>query len=159
MMSASVRPSWDEYALDLASVAATRSEDPFQKVGACALDHNNRVIGVAYNGLASGKTPPSDFWQDRDARRPFVIHAECNLLSLIKRGECKTVACTLLPCASCAVSIAAHGVERVVFREIYQRDTRAFKIFEFYDIECKQITSKTTNILGGELLLESHPWY
>ncbi len=47
-----MRISWDSYALKIAQVAALRSEDPFKKVGACALDFSNRVIGVAYNGLA-----------------------------------------------------------------------------------------------------------
>jgi deoxycytidylate deaminase len=76
---------------------------------------------------------------DRDARRPFVLHAEINLLALVKRGECETVACTLLPCASCAAAIAAHGVKRVVFRHEYQRDISAFDIFKFYDIDCAQL--------------------
>ncbi|MEY5134925.1 MAG: hypothetical protein RL709_626, partial [Pseudomonadota bacterium] len=79
------RISWEEYALRIAEVAALRSEDPFVKVGSCALDYSNRVIGVAYNGLASGINVPDTFWSDRDARRPFMIHAEVNLLSLVKR--------------------------------------------------------------------------
>lgn len=134
------RPTWDEYAMQLAKVAALRSEDVFQKVGACALDDDHRVIGVAYNGLAPGKNVTPEFWQDRDARRPFVLHAEINLLSLIKRGECETIACTLMPCAACATSIAAHGVTRVVYHEVYHRDTRALEIFDFYGIECVQLT-------------------
>lgn len=138
-MSASARPTWDEYAIGLAAAAARRSEDPHQHVGACALDAEHRVIGVAYNGLASGKVVDAAFWMNRDTRRPFVLHAEINLLALVKRGECETVACTLLPCASCAAAIAAHGVKRVVFRDVYQRDTNAFDIFKFYNIECVQL--------------------
>ena len=49
-----MRLSWEEYALRIAEVASLRSEDPFMKVGACALNHSNRVIGVSYNGLATG---------------------------------------------------------------------------------------------------------
>lgn len=139
MTSATSRPTWEEYAMQLAEVAALRSEDVYQQVGACALDHDNRVIGVAYNGLAPGKNVDINFWQDRDRRRPFVIHAESNLLSLIRRGECKMIACTLMPCAACATSIAAHGVQRIVYREVYQRDTRALEIFDFYSISCDQL--------------------
>ena len=36
-----------EYAMALAHVAALRSEDPYRKVGAAALDFDNRVIGTA----------------------------------------------------------------------------------------------------------------
>ena len=48
-MNASARLTWDEYAMGLAIAAARRSEDPHQQVGACALDAEHRVIGVAYN--------------------------------------------------------------------------------------------------------------
>ena len=134
------RLSWDLYALKIAQIAALRSEDPFKKVGACALDFSNRVVGVAYNGLASGINVSEEFWKDRDARRPFMIHAEINLLSLIKRGECNLLACTLLPCSSCASAIAAYGVKKVVYNEVYSRDNVALEIFKFNGIECKQLS-------------------
>ena len=54
-MSESPKSTWGEYALEIARVASLRSEDPHRKVGACALNHQNMVIGVGYNGLASGK--------------------------------------------------------------------------------------------------------
>jgi dCMP deaminase len=133
------RLSWEEYALKIADVGALRSEDAFVAVGACALDYSNKVIGVAYNGLASGKVVPKNFWNDRDNRRPFMIHAEVNLLSLFKRGECKMIASTLLPCSSCATMIAAYGIQKVVFKDVYDRDAKAIEIFDFYGIECKQI--------------------
>ena len=38
--------------MTLAHAAALRSEDPYRKVGAAALDADNRVIGTAYNGPA-----------------------------------------------------------------------------------------------------------
>lgn len=133
------RISWEEYALGIAQVAKLRSEDPYKQVGACALDYSNRVIGVAYNGLAPGIKVTEEFWADRDARRPYMIHAEANLLSLIKRGECRLLACTMLPCPCCASMISAYGIEFVVYNEIYHRSTEATKIFEFNGIECKQI--------------------
>jgi dCMP deaminase len=134
------RIDWDTYALKLAEVAALRSEDPFVQVGACALDVDNRVLGVAYNGLAPKKIVTDVFWSDRDGRRPYILHAETNLLSLFKRNEAYTVACTLMPCSSCATHIVAHGVKRVIYRDVYSKDTKALDIFKFYDIEVKRIT-------------------
>lgn len=131
----SERISWEEYALKIAETASLRSEDPYKKVGACALDHNNRVIGVAYNGLATGINAPENFWKNRDKRRPYMIHAEVNLLSLFKRNECNILACTLLPCSCCASMIAAYGIKKVVYKEIYNRDQLAYDIFNFYNIE------------------------
>jgi dCMP deaminase len=133
------RPSWEEYALLLARVASLRSEDPYARVGACALDHGNRVIGVAYNGLKGGVDAQPDFWADRDKRRPFMVHAEVNLLSLFRRGEARLIAVTLLPCASCATMIATYGIPKVVYGRTYERDERALEIFKFYNIELVQL--------------------
>ena len=134
-----MRPSWEEYALRLAETASLRSEDPYVQVGACALDKDNRVLGVAYNGLAPGTTMSDYFWADRDGRRPFILHAETNLLSLFKRGEGYLLACTLLPCSCCARQIVAHGIKKIVYRDLYTKDMSALDIFKFYNIECKKI--------------------
>jgi dCMP deaminase len=133
------RITWEQYAINIAKEAAARSEDPFRKVGACALNHENKVIGVAYNGLVSNFDPPPTFWSDRDFRRKYMVHAEVNLLSLFRRDECKVVACTLLPCTACACMIACYGVKKVVYQELYERDCSAFEIFNFYNIELEQI--------------------
>jgi dCMP deaminase len=133
------RIGWEEYALRMAETAALRSEDVYTKVGAVGLDFSNRVIGVAYNGLASGVQVDDKFWEDRDARRPFMIHAETNLLSLFRRGDCRLVACTLLPCSYCASMIAGYGIKKVVYRDVYHRDQQALDIFKFYNIDCEQI--------------------
>lgn len=132
------RPSWDEHALLLAYSATCRSTDPYIKVGACALDIYNNVLGVAYNGLASGKEVDKAFWDDRDRRRPFILHAETNLLAHIYT-RAHTVASTLQPCSSCARAIAAHKVKRVVYSEIYERDMEGLDILKFYDIEVVNI--------------------
>lgn len=133
------RIDWKEYALRLADVAKMRSEDPYRQVGAAALSQNNRVLGVAYNGLAPGKIVTPEFWEDRDARLPFMIHAETNLLSLCKQGEPKLIACTLLPCSSCAQAICTYGVEEVVYGEEYHRDQKSKDIFEFYGVKLTYI--------------------
>jgi len=133
------RVSWDEHALILAFGATLRSQDPYKKVGACALGHTGQVLGVAYNGLAPGKNVDSSFWSDRDARRPYMLHAEVNLLSRISIGEAKTIAVTLQPCSSCAGAIAANKVQRVVYSETYDLDTKGLDILRFYGIEVVHI--------------------
>lgn len=134
-----MRISWKDYALKIAEVTTLRSEDPFMKVGAVVLNKENRVVGVGYNGLASGKNVTEEFWKDRDERRKYMIHAEANALLNVKRGEGDLLACTLLPCGSCATLIAAHGIKRVVYKEVYKRDTSSLEIFKFYGIECEQL--------------------
>lgn len=135
------RLNWEEYAMELAKTASLRSEDPFCKVGACALSHDNRVLGVAYNGLKSGKDVDQEFWKDRDKRRPFMIHAESNLLSLFTRNQCKILAVTLLPCASCARLICAWNIEKVIYIEEYNNSEAEYskEIFDFYKIKLEKI--------------------
>lgn len=143
-----MRINWDEYALSLAHVAKLRSEDPFRQVGACALDHENRVLGVAYNGLKSGTVVPEKFWSDRNKRRPYMIHAEANLLSLFKKGECKTIALTCSPCSACATLIVAHDIKRVLYCDKYEIDETGLDIIQFYKIECINIAfSKIQTII------------
>ncbi|MDB4735626.1 deoxycytidylate deaminase [bacterium] len=127
-----------EYAMALAEVASLRSEDPFRKVGAAALDADNRVIATAYNGLAPGFDAPSDFWDDREGRQKFMLHAEVNLCSLFKRGEAKLVATTTMPCTSCMQTLCAYGIEEIYFREIY-KESDAPAIAKVYGIKLEQI--------------------
>ncbi len=137
------RIPWKEYAIALAKTASMRSEDPYKKVGACALDKNGRVLALGYNGLASGKTinpwGKDSFWGDREKRRPFMIHAEANCLSMVKIDECSILASTLLPCSSCATMIAAYKIPTVVYSEEYDKDSLAHDIFKFYNINLVKI--------------------
>jgi dCMP deaminase len=119
----------------LAFAAAKRSEDPYRKVGACALNKDKMVVGLGYNGLASGKDVLPHFWEDRDERRKYMIHAETNCLSLCKRGEIDLLAVTLLPCSYCATMIASYGVKEILYHEEYESDQAAKEIFNFYNIE------------------------
>ena len=133
--------NWEEYALSLAIVASLRSEDPYRKVGACALSHDNRVLGMAYNGLMQGFNVSPEFWKDRDGRRKYMIHAEANLLSLIKKEECKTIALTCSPCSACASLIVAHNIKNVIYKDVYEKDTGGLDILNFYKIKHSQIDS------------------
>jgi dCMP deaminase len=122
----------------LAHVASLRSEDPFRKVGAVAIDFDNRVIGTAYNGLAPGYNAAPDFWSDRDDRRKYMLHAEVNLCSLFTRGNVRLVACTTKPCTSCMQMLCAYGVKEVYYRDDYP-ESEANLIAERYGIQLEQL--------------------
>jgi len=136
------RISWDKHALLLAWAATRRSEDPYMKVGACALGNNNEVLGVAYNGLASGKMVNSEFWNDRNKRRPYMIHAEANLLARLRPNQAKTIAITLQPCTCCAQAIAAYGIKKVIYTLKYDFDKGGLDVLDFYGIENKCISKE-----------------
>lgn len=108
------RLTWEQYALNLAYAAATRSEDPHHKVGAAILRPDHSVASVGYNGAAPGVEID---WSDRDARRAHVVHAETNALRWVTPGEGSLLACTMMPCQSCILAAAAFGIKRVVYFE------------------------------------------
>ena len=128
------RLSFDLYALELAETASRRSEDVFRKVGAVGLTNDKRVVAVAYNGLPSGFYMDQALSESRDARRPYMIHAETNLCSLFKRGEVETVGITCSPCSTCFLNLLSHGVKRVIYNGEYT-DNDVFKLAEYYK-EC-----------------------
>lgn len=136
------RRSWPEHAMALAIEASKRSEDPYRKVGACALGLDNRVLGVSYNGLVSNKTVNKKFWQNRDVRRPYVIHAEQNLLSLFGRNQANLIAVTLFPCEYCAKLIATWGIPKVYYIDEYERMNESKNILKFYNIKYYKLYRK-----------------
>ena len=104
--------------MDLAKIGATRSEDPWYKVGAVGVREDGSIAGVSYNGA-----PPNIEidWSNRDERRKYVVHAETNLLRYIKPKECKTVAVTLAPCFDCLKNLASYGVQTIYFIDYYEK--------------------------------------
>lgn len=114
------RLNWEEYALKIAEAVALRSEDPYIKVGACALRYDNSVAACGYNGAPSGIDIN---WSDREERRKRVLHAELNALRYCKPGEISLMACTLSPCSECIKQIAAYQIPFVVYRNDYTNDS------------------------------------
>lgn len=134
------RISFLEAAIQTATLWSKRSEDPYKKVGVCILNKDGRVLSIGYNGLVSKFKVNKQFFNDRDNRRKYMIHAEINALSLIKRtDEPYLLASTLLPCLNCATNIVAYGVKTVVYSEDYEKDTSAKDIFKLYNVKLIKI--------------------
>lgn len=129
------RLSWEKYALLLAKIASLRSEDPFIKVGACAVRWNNSIASLGYNGAPRGVQID---WSDRDERRKRVIHAEANCLAYCSPDEIKFLAVTLLPCGNCLNLIASYGIKRVVFESVYERDDTSLLLAQEYGIKIEK---------------------
>jgi dCMP deaminase len=131
-----MRISFDEMAVKFAIAASERSEDPYKKVGCAVLNKEGRVLSIGYNGLTSKKDTCPQFWEDREHRRNFVIHAETNALACISRYDKPyLIATSLLPCSSCAINIVSHSIKKVIYLEDYKRDEKAIDIFKFYNID------------------------
>lgn len=106
------RLTWDQYALELAVAAASRSEDPYHRVGAALLRHDNTVAALGYNGAPPGVEID---WTARDERRPYVLHAEANALRYVHPGEVALLAATMMPCWACVLAAASYGIRRIAY--------------------------------------------
>jgi dCMP deaminase len=130
--------NWEQYALSLAKVASLKSKDPYVKVGCVLLRYDNTVASLGYNGFPAGM--PED-WSNRDERRKYVTHAEQNSLRFIKPNECYLAATTLLPCNDCLKSLAAYGIKKVIYAEVYDKDNSSLELANKFGIELIQIDS------------------
>lgn len=142
-----MRISFEEMAINIADVVKERSEDPYKKVGACILNKEGRVLSIGYNGLLSKQKVKNKFWENRDERRKFIIHAEINALASISRYDNPYIlASSLLPCSTCAINICAYGIKNVFYSEEYNKDILAYEIFDFYKVKLKKINFKNYDI-------------
>ena len=135
-----MRIDWQRYALLLAWTASLRSEalsdaGP-RKVGCCVLAKDScHVLSLGYNGFQPGFIAPVDFYKDRVKRVTHIIHAECNALTGIGRGQAGILATTLSPCVACAQQMIARQIPTVVYGEEYLKDQDGLDILRFYNVE------------------------
>lgn len=131
-MPTDARPSWDEYFMQIADVAATRSTCLRRHVGA-VLVYDRRILATGYNGVPAGIVHCSD----RGCLREQLgipsgtqhelcrgLHAEQNAIIQAARhggiaADGATLYCTTHPCVQCSKMLINAGVRRVVFRDSY----------------------------------------
>ena len=130
------RLNWQEYGIELAKTAASRSEDPFVQVGCCIFRPDNSVASLGYNGAPPGINID---WSDRDERRKRVIHAETNALKHIKPDEADRMFVTLMPCGDCIKNAASYGIKQVFYIKVYNLDETARDLASEFGINLKQI--------------------
>lgn len=113
-----MKPSWDDYFLNLAVAVSARSSCPRASVGAVLVDKYNRVISVGYNGAEAGVDECIDVGcAIEDGHCTRAIHAEENAIvyaiersgpnSLIGSKLYTTVSC----CPVCEGFARVYGVE------------------------------------------------
>ena len=130
-MSDNDRPSWDEYFMDMAELAKTRSRDPKCQVGAVIVreeDNDNIVLATGYNGLARGVLDLAPrILGDRSEKLCWMCHAETNAIYNAARLGVATLKgatmyVTKFPCMMCANAIIQVGLKR-----IYTLDTEPWQ--------------------------------
>jgi dCMP deaminase len=117
------RPSWDDYFMRYAYLAATRATCPRKHVGAVIVDPEHRVVATGYNGSPPNVPSCDDIGcQMVENHCVRTLHAESNALDYAgtRLAHNGTLYVTVTPCWDCAKRIIGARIMRVVYDEHYE---------------------------------------
>jgi dCMP deaminase len=142
-----MRPTWDEYFMDITRVVATRSTCLRRQVGATIVK-GKRLLTSGYNGAPQGLPHCGEVGCLRQTRgipsgeRHELCrgtHAEQNaIVQAALYGvaiDGATLYCTHQPCSGCTKMIINAGIRRVVYDNAYP-DELAQELMDGAGIEC-----------------------
>jgi dCMP deaminase len=144
-----LRPSWDQYFMQLASLAAQRSNCMKRRVG-CVLVREKRVISTGYNGTPRGLKNCGDGGCTRcneghgsgvGLGTCLCLHAEENALLEAGRERIREGAilyCDTCPCLTCSIKICQVGITEVVYSQGYSMDTETAAVFAEAGVRLRQ---------------------
>jgi dCMP deaminase len=144
-----LRPNWDQYFMQLASLAAQRSNCMKRRVG-CVVVREKRVISTGYNGTprglkncGEGGCPRCNEGQGSGVGLGtcLCIHAEENALLEAGRErirESTILYCDTCPCLTCSIKIAQVGISEVVYSQGYSMDTETAAVFKEAGVRLRQ---------------------
>jgi dCMP deaminase len=144
-----LRPSWDQYFMQLASLAAQRSNCMKRRVG-CVLVREKRVISTGYNGTPRGLKNCGEGGCQRCNEGQgsgvglgtcLCIHAEENALLEAGRERIREGAilyCDTCPCLTCSIKITQVGIREVVYSQGYSMDGETAAVFKEAGVRLRQ---------------------
>lgn len=166
---ARLRPTWDQYFMRLADLAAHRCNCMKRRVG-CVVVREKRVISTGYNGTPRGMTNCNEGGCPRcnnaskggaDLSTCLCLHAEENALLEAGRdriGENAILYCNTCPCLTCSVKITQVGISEVVYNQGYLVDTKTAAVFAECGVRLRQFTPPTEGLVDlSVILLEASP--
>mgnify|MGYP003467322742 FL=1 len=149
--------SWDEYFMGVALLSARRSKDPSTQVGACIVNHQNKIVGAGYNGLPIGCNDDDFPWDKQgtflETKYPFVCHAELNAIlnniGMDLKG-CK-IYTALFPCNECTKAIIQAGITEVIYLSDKYAGTDAAKasklMLDTSGVRYRKVDASISNIV------------
>jgi dCMP deaminase len=139
----SIRPSWIDYFLGLATVVSQRSHDIQTKHGCVIADRNNRILGVGYNGFPRGLLD-ENLPNTRPDKYPWMIHAERNALSnCVVRPDNGVAYVTGQCCNDCVMALWQEGVTKVIMAKNHGT--------HLFDIDAQKRFDTFINMSGMEI--------
>jgi len=126
-----IRPSWDQYFMDITRLVATRSSCLRRQVGAILVKDRN-ILATGYNGVPTGISHCESVGCLRaklnvpsGERHELCrgLHAEQNaIIQAAKHGttiDGAILYCTTMPCVICTKMIINAGITKVIYAEGY----------------------------------------
>ena len=143
-----VRPSWDDYFLELADAASRRATCDRGKSG-CVIVRDKQVLATGYVGSPAGLPHCDDVGHlmkkviqengEISEHCLRTVHAEQNAIcQAAKRGisiEGATVYTRMTPCRTCAMLLINCGIQKVVCERKYQLSEESEQLFAEAGIE------------------------
>ncbi|KAI9889968.1 MAG: Deoxycytidine monophosphate (dCMP) deaminase [Vezdaea aestivalis] len=139
-----IRPSWDQYFMQLASLAAQRSNCMKRRVG-CVLVRDRRVVSTGYNGTPRGIENCNRGGCPRcngglgagvGLSTCLCLHAEEN--ALLEAGRERIREGSTLYCDT--IKIAQVGISEVVYNQGYSMDNETAAIFKTAGVCLRQFS-------------------
>jgi dCMP deaminase len=147
-MSKHIRPTWDEYFIELAHTAAKRATCDRGRSG-CVIVRDKQVLVTGYVGSPKGlphcddvghlmkKVTHDDGSVTQHCMR--TVHAEQNAICQAARSGISldggTLYCRMTPCRTCAMLIINCGIERVVCQFRYHAGGESEEMFRMAGVK------------------------
>ena len=142
------RPTWDEYFIELSRTVASRSTCDRGRSG-CVIVKEKHILCTGYVGSPPGMPHCDEVGhllrkvidEDGQTRQHCMrtIHAEQNaIIQAAKFGVSlggSVIYCKMEPCRSCAMSIVAAGIKKVVCEKHYHASDDTKEIFAKCGVE------------------------
>ncbi len=151
-----IRPSWDEYFLEIANTVATRATCDRGRSG-CVITKDRQILVTGYVGSPIGMPHCDDvghqfkqtIHEDGTTSNHCVrtVHAEQNAIcQAAKLGislEGATLYCRMTPCRTCAMLIINSGIKRIVCEKKYHAGAESEAMFAQSGIEINFVSEET----------------
>ena len=138
-----VRPTWDEYFMEIAHTVSKRATCDRGRSG-CVIVKDKQILVTGYVGSPNGLPHCDDvghqmkkmLHEDGSVSEHCVrtVHAEQNAIcQAAKRGialEGSTLYCRMTPCRVCAMLIINCGIKRVVCEKKYHAGAESEEMFD-----------------------------
>lgn len=143
-----VRPSWDDYFLNLLEPIGSRGSCDRGRCGCVIVGSGHTIIATGYVGAPPGQPHCDEVGHlmrtviDENGKESHhcvrTLHAEENaILQCAKDGikvQGATIYTKMVPCYNCAMRIVRVGIKRVVAQKRYHADEMSLKLFRDAEI-------------------------